>query len=173
MTNRRKSMRLTPDLDHFLRTLHRQSGIPDGQFPQRPTFWRSFTNAWNEATGRDDSPEDILHYIMTQRKRGLWFRFEGAHKPLPCPEYTLLTDEQWAVVDAIYIEMGKGADNFLINRELRTELLRRFVARTGTHIPELLFTAALIARRKGGWLPKVPPTPDGNVGFGDIDEVVI
>jgi hypothetical protein len=36
-----------------------------------------------------------------------------------------------------------------------------------------LFTAALIARRKGGSLPKVPhtPGPDGNVGFGDIDQV--
>jgi len=170
---KRKSIRLTFEEDQLLRTLHRQSGVPDGQFPQRPKFWRQFTNAWNAATGRTDTPEDVLHYIMTKRKKALWFRFGADHKPLPVPEPNTLTAEQWEVVDAIYVETGVGADNFLVDRDLRSELLKRFMARTGVHIPELLFTAALIARRKGGWLPKVPhtPGPDTDVGFGDIDQV--
>lgn len=174
MKAKRKSIRLTFEEDQLLRTLHRQSGVPDGQFPQRPKFWRQFTNAWNAATGRTDTPEDVLHYIMNKRKNALWFRFEGAHKPLPVPEANMLTTEQWEVVDAIYAEMGVAADNFLVDRALRTQLLRRVIARTGVHIPELLFTAALIARRKDGWLPKVPPPsgPDSGMGFGDIDQVV-
>mgnify|MGYP000154711845 FL=1 len=56
MNARRKSIRLSPDEDALLRTLHRQSGVPDGQFPQRPRFWQQFTNVWNEATDRHDSP---------------------------------------------------------------------------------------------------------------------
>lgn len=177
MKARRKSIRLSPDEDQLLRTLHRQSGVPDGQFPQRPKFWRQFTNVWNEATDRRDTPEDILHYIMTRRKRpkgrpGRWDAFGDDYKPLPCPEPDTLTPEQWEVVEAIYVEMKVGADNFLIDRELRSELLRRFVARTGAHVPELLFTAALVARRKGGFLPKTGGgISDTDMGFGDINEV--
>lgn len=173
MSVNRKSIRLTFEEDHLLRTFHRQSGVPDGQFSQRPRFWRQFTNAWNGATGRSDSPEEVLHYIMTKRKQALWFRFGKDHKPLPTPEPDILIPEQWAVVDSLYVDMGVGADNFLVDRELRSELLRRFIAHTGVHIPELLFTSALIARRKAGWLPKVPhtPPPDGDFGFRDIDQV--
>lgn len=172
MKNRKKSMRLEPDEDKLLRTLHRQSGVPDGQFPQRPKFWQKFTDVWNGATDRRDTPEDILHYIMTKRKKGLWFRFDGDFKPLSCPEPDVLTEKQWEIVDALYVEMKVGADNFLHDRDLRAELLRRFMAKSGVHVPALLFTAALVARRKGGWLPKTGTDgPDGGIGFGDINEV--
>ncbi len=175
MTNRKKTIRLSPDEDQLLRTLHRQSGVPDGQFAQRPKFWRQFTSVWNEATDRRDTPEDLLHYIMTRRKRGRgrpgrWDPFGDDYQPLSCPESGTLSPEQWMAVDAIYVEMKVGADNFLIDRELRREMLRRFVERTGAHVPELLFTAALIARRKGGFLPKAGQS-DTDTGFGDINEV--
>lgn len=172
MAKRRKAIRLTPDEHRLLSTLHRQSGVPDGQFPQRPKFWRQFTSTWNSATGRNDSPEDVLHYIVTQRKQALWFRFEGDHKRLSVPEPDILTPQQWEVVNALYVEMGVASDNFLFDRDLRRELLKRFVARTGAHVPELLFTAALVARRKGGLLPKTETGEgEGDIGFGDINEV--
>jgi len=178
MAKRRKSIRLSPDEDQLLRTLHRQSGIPDGQFPQRPRFWTRFTEVWNEATGRNDSPEEILHYIMTRRKRpmgrpGRWEPFGSDYERLRTPEPSLLTGEQWEVVDALYVEMGLGADNFLIDTDARAELLKRFAARTGEHLSDLLFVAAMIARRKGARLPKIGQSSDGegDVGFGDIDEV--
>ncbi len=175
MTTRRKSIRLDKDEDRLLRTLHRQSGVPDGQFPQRPRFWRQFTNSWNEATGRSDTPEEVLHYIMTRRKRpkgrrGRWAPFGDEYKRLAVPEPDILTPEHWEVVDALYVEMGVAADNFLVDRDLRRELLRRFVSRSGAHVPELLFAAALIARRKGGFLPKTE-TGESDMGFGDIGEV--
>lgn len=172
MAKRRKAIRLKPDERRLLKTLHRQSGVPDGQFPQRPKFWRQFTTMWNSATGRNDTPEDVLHYIVTQRKQALWFTFDGGHQRLSVPEPDTLTPEQWELVDAIYVEMAVASDNFLFDRDLRRELLRRFVAKTGVHVPELLFTAALVARRKGGLLPKTETGgTDGDIGFGDINEV--
>ncbi len=174
MAKRRQSIRLMPDEDQFLRTLHRQSGVPDGQFPQRPSFWSRFTATWNEATGRTDTKEEVLHYIMTKRKKGLWFRFDGDHKRMSTPEFNLLTPEQWEVVDGIYAEFGVAADNFLVDSDLRKQILAMFMERTGEYISELTFVAALVARRKGGFLPKTDPghlPPDGELGFGDIGEV--
>lgn len=174
MTTRRKSIRLSPDEDGLLRTLHRQSGIPDGQFPQRPRFWHRFTEVWNEATDRSDSPEEVLHYIMTKRKQGLWFRFEGSHTRLKSPAPDVLSAEQWEVVDELYVEIGVSADALLVDGSERSEFLRRLAAKTGEQIPDLLFVAALVARRKGGLLPKTGRGPDGggdDIGFRDIDMV--
>lgn len=174
MATRRKSIRLSPDEDSLLRTLHRQSGIPDGQFPQRPRFWRRFTDVWNEATDRSDSPEEILHYIMTKRKKGLWFRFDGDHSRLKSPEPDVLSKEQWEVVDELYVEIGISADALLVDASARTAFLKRLAAKTGEHISDLLFVAALVARRKGGMLPKTGGGPDGggdDIGFRDIDKV--
>jgi len=114
---------------------------------------------------------------MLRRKRphgrpGRWEPFGDDYKPLSCPEPSLLTDEQWEVVDALYIEMDVGADNYLIDRELRAEMLRRFIARTGVHLPELIFAAAIIARRKSGFLPKTGGgASDTGISFGDIGQV--
>lgn len=177
MTSKRSSIRLSPDEDQLLRTLHRQSGIPDGQFPQRPRFWHRFTEIWNEATERDDSPEEILHYIMTRRKRphgrpGRWEPFGPDHKRLRNPEPDLLAPEQWEIVNEIYVEMNLGADNYLVDAAARTDLLKRLAARTGEHVSDLVFVAALIARRKGGLLPKTGTGADRtDIGFQDLDEV--
>ena len=176
---RRMSIRLSPDEDKTLRVLHRHSGIPDGQFPQRPKFWRRFTDVWNEATDRSDSPEELLHYIMTRRKRprgrpGRWEPFGDDYKPLKCPQPDVLSEEHWAIVDQLYVELGISADSLLVDAAARQDFLTRFVARTGEHVPDLLFVAAIVARRKGGLLPKTGRAgSEGgeDIGFGDIDMV--
>ncbi|MFO0826710.1 MAG: hypothetical protein U0572_01065 [Phycisphaerales bacterium] len=155
----------------MLMRLHRQSGIPDGQFPQRPAFWRGFTDNWNGITGRQDTPEELLHYIMTQRKQALWFRFDGTHKPKATPPDDLLSQEEWSVAERIYGELGAASDNLLVDATTRAELVKRFVAATGQHVPELEFVAALVARRKSGWLPKLAQTGSEDLGFNDFDEV--
>ena len=166
----RKCIRLSIDQDQVLRSLHRDSGIPDGQFVQRPRFWISFTQLWNDATGRSDSPEEVLHYIMTKRKKGKWFRFGTEHEKLPNPEPDLFSVEQWAILDDIYKELGIGADNFLFDSGQRDEMFRRFVARTDVQISPLLFSAAIVARRKAGNLPKTE-SGNGARGFNDMDDV--
>lgn len=179
MRKRRLSIRLSPAEDSFLRTLHRQSGVPDGQFPQRPKFWRRFTDVWNGATDRADSPEELLHYIMTRRKRargqpGRWEPFGDDYKPLKSPPPDVLSEEQWAIVDQMYAEKDVSADSLLVDATARKEFLLEFVARSGEHVPDLLFVAAIIARRKGGLLPKTGSagSEDGaDIGFGDIDMV--
>ena len=168
---RRKAISLTPDEDRLLRTLHRQTGVPDGQFPQRQRFWSRFTRTWNQATGRHDTPEEVLHYITTQRKQAKWFQFGKDHKRLKTPEPDLLTDDQWKELDRIYEELNVASDNYLFDRDLRAEIVRRFVASTGEHVPELVLVAAMVARRKSGKLPCLEPGGADDIGFGDLDEV--
>jgi hypothetical protein len=169
---RKKSIPLSAQEDHLLRFLHRQTGIPDGQFPQRVAEWHHLTAVFNEATGRNDSPEDILHYILNKRKNALWFRFDGTHQRMRCPDSSTLTVEQWEILGAIYVELGVGADKFLTDPELRKEIHARFCKAAKVHIPPLLLAAAIVAHRKGGYLPKSEgDKPNGGMGFGDIGEV--
>lgn len=172
---RRSTIKLSPDHDLFLRRHHRQSGVPDGQFPQRPVFWRRFTDQWNAATDRDDTPEEVLHYITTRRKRprgrpGRWDPFGDDYLKLKGPEESLLREKEWKIVADIYLTFDEGSDNMLYDTELRTRFLLEFANRTGRHLPPLLFTAALVARRKDGKLPTLN-TKDGDLGFGDMDEI--
>jgi hypothetical protein len=109
---------------------------------------------------------------MTRRKRpasrpGRWEPLGPNHQRLACPGSDTFTSEQWAVVDELYLQHDVAADRLLVDETSRAELVTKFVARTGVHVPELLFMAALVARRKDGLLPKL----EKDVGFNDFDAV--
>ncbi len=153
---------------------------PTANLPS-PVFWQHFTDTFNEATGRDCTPEELLHYIMSRRKwnrgtPGRWEPLGKDHQRLQTPSMELLTPEQWEVVHEMYEGSGVSADVLLTDAEERRAFLLEFVRRTGAHIPELVFVAALVARRKDHLLPH-SEGPDGprddeeNLGFGDIDEI--
>lgn len=167
----RRSITLTPDEEQLIRTMYYEARIPTDQYPRRPRRWRQFVAIWNEATSRDDSPEEVLHWLVTRRKRpdGRPGRLEaigGDHKKLQSPGAEILTEEQWEVLDAIYVEMGVGSDNFVFDPELKRRLVREFLRRTRVHVPATKLIAALIARRKGGFLARID-----DLGFRDIDQV--
>ncbi len=167
----RRSITLSPDEEHLLRTMYYEARIPTDQFQRRPRRWRQFVAVWNEATGRDDSPEEILHWLVTRRKRphGRPGRLEAigeGYKRLRSPGADILTGEQWEVLDAIYVEMGVGSDNFVFDPDLKRGLVREFLRRTRVHVPATKLIAALVARRKGGFLARI-----NDMGFRDIDQV--
>ncbi|MBY0313710.1 MAG: hypothetical protein K2W85_16720 [Phycisphaerales bacterium] len=66
----------------------------------------------------------------------------------------VLIEQHPAIVDQLYVELGISADSILVDAAARQDFLTRFVARTGELVPDLLFVAAIVARRKGGLLPK-------------------
>lgn len=176
----RKSIRVSPDEERLLTTMYYEALVPSDQYSRRPGFLRRFTAVWNEATGRSDSPGELVHWIVTRRKRpkGRPGRLEAlgeGHKCMRSPGQDALTPEQWEVLDDLYRELNVGSDNFVFDEALADRLVEMFFERTGVHIPAILLVAALIARRKDGFLGRLDPNDPGgedrDLGFGDIDEV--
>jgi hypothetical protein len=156
-------MRLPRDEDALLRQLYLDFRIPIDQYrkPQRHAELAGFVRAWNEATGRDDSPEDVLHYMMTMRKRGKkgpgWPTFNGNYEPLAGPRSEVLSEDQWNHLREVYAELfitqEIGSDELAFNGGLRTALARAFHQRTGRRISGELLHALIEAKRKRGlWI---------------------
>ena len=82
------------------------------------------------------------------------------------PGKDMLTDEQWAALQSIYIEIGTGSDNFVFDTDLKRQLVREFQRRTGDHVPATKLISALIAGRKGGFLVRID-----DLGFRDFDDL--
>lgn len=169
----RRSISLSPDDEVLLQTMYYEANIPTDQFARRPRRLREFVRVWNEGTGRNDSPEEVLHAMITRRKRpkdrpGRLEPLGPKHKRLRSPGADILTEEQWIVLDAIYLDLGVGSDNFVFDPDLKRQLVDEFLRRTRDHIPATKLVAALVARRKGGFLSRIS---EGDVGFRDIDEV--
>jgi len=171
---KRKKLPLNTTEDLILRDLYRHFRVPDGQFSKRPEFSAHFLSVWNEATGRDDTIGEVLHYIGTMRKRGLWVTLDGNHLRMPIGEsFVGISPEGLAIIDSVYAQMGIGSDNFTYSPELVDSVQRRLVSELGLHIPRHLLIARIIDRRKAGLLPKTGPSrsTDEGIGFADIDEV--
>src|SRR5689334_15691454 len=70
---RRKCIRLNPIEHSTLARLYEDRRIATDRYMHRPKDLRDLTNTFNGLTDRHDSPEDILHYMQTQRRRaGQW-----------------------------------------------------------------------------------------------------
>lgn len=166
------SIVLTNDEERALRWFYRIRGIPTDQYVRRPREWRDFTRAWNLATGRTDSPQEILFYMVRCRKQGNWVRLGTRYKPLADLDLAL-TNEQWEAMGQIYQQINVGSDNYMYDAALVKEFRRRFYAIADIDIGELELIAGLIARRKRGLLPTLH-RPQGRKRprpFGDIDAI--
>lgn len=175
MSKLKQSLRLQPEEDKLLRTLYKQFGVTSDRFPQYPEALHEFLETWNNLTGRQDSAADVLHYIFTQRKQGLWVKLGRKPKSKYTPTNTIacrFTDDDWKHLDALYEELQIPSDNFALDDELGQKLTDQFAQRTGKIVPTLVLCAAMITRRKGGTLTTLrPKKDDADLGFGDIDEV--
>lgn len=173
----RKTIDLSPDEERLLSTMYYEANVPRDQYPRRPGFLRRFAGVWNEATGRSDSGEELLHWIMTRCKRpkGRAGRLEAlgeGHKRMQSPGQDVLTPEQWEALEEIYRAINIGSDNYLFDADLRKQLVQQFLEQTGVHVPDTTLVAALIARRKDGFLSHICPIDeDRDLGFRDIDDV--
>ncbi len=172
MPKTRPALRLLPHEDELLRTLYRQLNIPTDQFPQRPDDLMGLVNAWNNFTGRNESAPDVLHYMVTKRKKSKWERLgRGARDGFTATSIHF-TEEEYKHLDCIHEELQIASDNFALNSELADKLQHEFARRTNRIVPPMILAAAMIRRRKAGDLATLKPkTDDRDLGFSDIDQV--
>jgi hypothetical protein len=172
---RKKSLKLLAHerallIQHYLRWR-----IPVDQFEARRDDLVAFAAEWNEASNRTDAPEDVLHYMRTQRKRHLWVKFDGNHEDAPTP-IDLTADETIQLV-AVFNENAAtiecGSDVLACEPEIADLIAKEFAAVTGRIFPAHLLVAKLTALRKRGLLPKVETRPAVEKpadGWQDMDQ---
>jgi hypothetical protein len=174
MSTKRKSIQLLNHERRILVELYLKWRIPVSQFKSRPEDTSKFVNEWNQQSQRSDTPEEVIHYMRTQRKRGLWVRLDGQHTLVPPKEK--FSPEETDILIEIYREtaglFGQGTDVLDHERELATLITKLFAERTGRFVPTHQLKTKLTAVRKRGLLPEVEePLPDSEEGFKDIDKL--
>ena len=171
MPVKRRSLRLESSEDELLRTLYRDFNIPTDQYPQRPDDLTLLVSTWNSLTGRNELPPDVLHYMITKRKDGLWERLgRDAGKDFT-PVAISFTKEEFGHLDAIHEEFQIASDNYALNSDAADRLQKEFARRSGRIIPAMILAAAMIGRRKAGALATLKPkSSDEGVPFADLDE---
>jgi hypothetical protein len=166
--NRRRAIRLNPSERATLEGLYLGRKIATDRYQHRPLDLSDLTNAFNGLTGRDDSPQEVLHYMRTNRKAGTWPTLNGSHRRLPTLLGELIADDLIPRLIEVYVSIGVAVDNFGHDLELATELERRFVEATGIRKPGILLATVLMELRKDSRLPKIGQHPDDG-GFRDLD----
>lgn len=183
LMTRRKAIRLAPHEDDLLRRIYVRFNIPSDQYKRRPSAAARFLSEWNAQSNRSDEWGDVLHYIVTKRKakRNKWPTLGDGHRRMADPAWELLSDGEWAALEAVYSKLLKpqacGSDNLLYDAGLAAQLARMFCAETGRSLPSPTLVGLILSRRKRGeWVllqpkPEQPKTEEVAVGWGDIDQV--
>ncbi len=172
MPQTRRTLRMLPHEDEVLRTLYRELNIPTDQYPQRPEDLIHLVTSWNNLTARNESGPDVLHYMITRRKKGKWEKLgreAGGEFIRPRLEFS---EEELSHLDSIHEELQIASDNFALNVDLATKLQQEFGKRSGRIVPSMILAAEMINRRKAGSLATLKPkSKDQDLGFSDINEV--
>jgi len=162
--------KLTIDEVDILKFLYVKQNVPTDQYKRRQQALRELTEGFNALTERTDEPDDLLHFMITQRKQGKWPKLGAGHSKLASVPEDVLTPDEWKILEEIYLDINKGSDNYAYDAGLRKELTRRFSA-AGRFVGPRTLAAALEKRRKEGLLPTIsdqPPEP-----FADMDSVAL
>ncbi len=165
---RKRAIALNPAERQTLVRLYLERRIASDRYQHRPRDLTSLTNAFCGLTGRADSPQEILHYMRTQRKNGTWPTFDGAHLRLPTLLGELIDDELIPALIEVYVAIGVAVDNYGHDRDLALKLERRFTEATGVRKSGVMLATVLMELRKDSKLPKIGPRPDDK-GFTDLD----
>jgi len=168
----RTKLQLKPEEDHLLRILYKQFGITTDNFPRLPDKLEEVSDTFNGLTGRADTGPELLHYMITRRKSKQWVKLGRKGSQSHTDEH-LFSKEDWKQVDAIYEELQIPSDSFSLDGDLSKKLQDEFARRTGTIVPAMVISAAMVTRRKAGKLATLKPkSNEADLGFEDIDEVV-
>ncbi len=162
---------LSIDDKEMLMFLYVRQRIPTDQYKRRPEDLRKLTDRFNALAERNDKADDLLHFMISQRKQGKWPKLGTSHRKLARVPLDLLTADEWKILDEIYLDMNVGSDNYAYNVELRSELARRFSVSASCFVPARTLCAGLERRRKEGLLPRLTDKPEK--AFGDIDTVAM
>jgi predicted deacetylase len=176
MATRRKSIGLLAHERQLLIELYLKWRIPISQFKKRPEDQRLFVAEWNKRSQRLDDEVEVIHYMRTQRKRGLWVTLDGDH--LAGPPMMEFSAEDTEVLVVIFREnislLGAGSDVLSHESELMDLVAKEFAANTGRIVPNHELLTKITALRKRGLLPKAEHIDADDVaGFEDIDDVAL
>jgi hypothetical protein len=175
MAMRRKSIKLLAHERRILVELYLRWRIPVSQFKTRPDDKHAFVDEWNRLAGRNDAPGDVMHYMKTQRKRGLWVRLNRPQQAPPL-NAELTAEETEVLVDICrdnVTVLGNGSDTLDYDEDVAESIAKAFAEATGRVVPTHELVTKITALRKRGLLPRVkdqPPPPDDTVGFADIKD---
>ena len=164
----RRCIHLNPIEHETLARLYLDRRIASDRYMHRPNDLRDLTAAFNGLTGREDAPEEILHYMQTKRRtKGQWPKLNGGHLRLPLVLGRLVEPEHVDVICRIYEEFDCGPETFVQDRKMAIRLERRFEEETGIRKRGYVLATAMIELRKDSLLPKHGRKPRG---FDDFDE---
>lgn len=150
----RKCIRLNPIEHETLARLYVEKRIATDRYMHRPNDLRELAAAFNGLTGREDPPEDLLHYMQTKRRtQGLWPTLDGNHLRLPVVLGRLIDEDYIEVLCQIYPEFDCGPETFAQDRSLSVRLERRFEEETGQRKRGYVLATAMVELRKAGRLP--------------------
>ncbi|WP_145358587.1 hypothetical protein [Alienimonas californiensis] len=126
------------------------------------------------------SSDELLHYMIVQRKTGRWVRL--GDRVLHRGPRPVLTAEDIITLINVAHEMAVREDvsccRFMFEPDLREELREHFARQSRKLVPGTELVDALISLRKDGLLPRLHgPTGPGiaadgeDTAFGDMDQV--
>ncbi len=172
---KKKSISLNPADREALVNMYLDRRLAVDRYAERPQDLMSLTIAFNVLTERSDAPEDILHYMRTQRKNGKWVKLGNTARKVSKSPEEILALEDSKVLEACYIKIakahGKGNDSFAHEPELMRELAKEFQKVTGRYIHGSQLLAALTIMRKAGNLETLKLDKHGRrEAFGDMNE---
>ena len=173
---KRRSLQLQPHDDTLLRTLYREFNITIDQYPQRPEDLTRFVQSWNNLSSRDDTAQDILHYMISKKKNLFngpgWEKLGRDAGGDFKSEKLDFSEDQFKTFDLIYEDFQIASDNYALDAEVARRLQDEFARRTGRIVPPMILAAAMIRRRKDGVLATLrPKAQENDLGFTDIDQV--
>jgi hypothetical protein len=176
MASVRNSIRLFDHDRRLLVQLYLRWRIPIDQFEARPEDLEAFTREWRSLSHRKDTGGELVHYMRSQRKRGLWVRLGDSHEIAP-PMPELAPEETETLIEIFYENVTlteSGSDVLAYDEETVNLISREFAAKTGRIVPSHQLVAKLTALRKRGLLPKVGNRGKDKEdrGFSDIDQAV-
>jgi hypothetical protein len=158
--------------DQLLRHLYLEYGFPSDQYERRPAERHRFVEHWNDLSERNDTEQDVIKYIISERKQGRWVKFNGTHNKLASMPDDFLGPAEWGALRTAYttvlVSRGLGSDNLRFDQDLGQALADEFKTLTGRAVNYALLLAAIEAKRKRGLWVKIGKR---RCGFDDIDEV--
>lgn len=175
MSKKKKSIRLNPAEKGILIKLYLDRRIPVDPYQNRSKDLQGLTNSFNLLTERSDPPEDILHYMRTQRKSGKWPKLGSAAIKVSNRIKEFMTVEEREMLESIYIDLGKtfgkGNDSFAHEPELMRELENSFRKAAGRSVNGGQLLDVLTTMRKAGNLETLSLKKHGHrEAFGDMNE---
>ncbi len=172
---KKKSIRLNPADREVLVALYLDRRLAIDPYEKRPRELKDLTDAFNALTERSDPPEDILHYMRTQRKNGKWPRLGSTARKVSESLEEIMSLDDSKILETCYIKIGKahqkGNDSFSYEPELKRELEKEFLKAAGYYVPSSQLLAVLTKMRKAGDLVTLKlEKPGRREAFGDMDE---